>query len=207
MQISIESEVKKAVKELKSIQVDLLPKAARGAINKTVEKARIQTTNFFFKQYALKRGDIYKAKKPTSPVRQVKSTGTNIALLKGEVRVSNKSLPLIKFVKGNKSEPTAKKGVPVRKRKPVRVEVYRGRRRTSKRLFIAKGKGGSYQVFNRQRKTGAPTFQSAISLGKNYDRRLRTKIEALGVRRMALEFKRQLNVLKLKQSRKHWDIS
>jgi len=109
-------------------------------------------------------------------VSQGKVFGNTLDTVRGEVTFSGKSIGLINFVQGRK-EPRPQKGIAVRKRRPVRVQVKRGKRTKLKRAFIAKGRNNKYQVFVRQGKRRLPLTRKAVNSVSSMVRRPRLRAQ------------------------------
>lgn len=69
--------------------------------------------------------------------------------------IKKKSFGLIHFVKGSKT-PRSQAGRPVMARRALKVEIKPGKVEIRPQAFIAKGRGGAYQVFQRKSKSSLP---------------------------------------------------
>lgn len=72
------------------------------------------------------------------------------------MEIERKPIRILEFIKGKK-EAQKKRGIPVRKRRKLKVEVVPGRARRLPSAFIEKGSGGRLMVLQRQGKRARPT--------------------------------------------------
>jgi len=162
MSIKIEADLRKFGQELNLFNdkhKEAVVKSVRRAIKRSVTPYRKNTKKLIQRNVRLPRA---------VPINKIvtkfaKTGGFNINKMLGQVRVSSKPISLIHFVKGKKS-PARSKGVKVSRRKPLRFMIKPGKTTKGNRRFIAKGKGGNYQVFQRRGKKSNPiTKQNATN--------------------------------------------
>lgn len=143
--ISIDdSQIRKINFELKKFSGKALEKSQQQAINKTA--TGLQT--FINKKIREKR---------QLSVKEIKTKFINVekarkGLLLATVTISARELTMIRFIKGPK-RPRKQKGIEVRKRKPLRAAVDKGKTRILKGAFIAFPHKGKPQVFRRMSDT------------------------------------------------------
>lgn len=128
-------------------------KAARSAMSKTLTTLRAESNRQVRQKVALKAGDLNKEWfKETRLLKgtTLKSLDKFIAVL----HVRNKPISFIKLVKGTPM-PLPQKGIPIRQRKQLRIEIKKGKVVKYRDLFIAKANGGVYHVFRRVPSSGA----------------------------------------------------
>ena len=96
----------------------------------------------------------------------------------GQLEFQSRGLALIEFVRGSKS-PTEQKGIKVKSRRKVRVEVKPGRKYVVRGGFIARTQARGIQVFKRTRKNRRDLLmQTTPSLGQLLLRDTKNKIAA-----------------------------
>lgn len=187
---------------LKGFSQVAVKKAAVQAMNRTALTARKEAVNIAAKRLALPKGgraskggggltppglksmfDIQKARYSRStPIRAMFAT----------LNASEKPISLIHFVKGPKA-PRLQLGIPVKNRKPITVEITKGRKIKLKSAFIAKSRrGGAVQVFRRDnsdkmRKQSVPSIYVVFNKPE-----VASHIRAIITARYKVEFPRQL---------------
>ncbi len=171
---------------LTDIRFKALTNATRSAMNRSANVLRTRTNLEIRKHLKLKAGVINK-----KHLLVKKARGSRLESMESSLSISGKRLSLIDFVVGNKS-PRPQKGIAVKRRKLLRVEVKPGRRSTLKKAFIAKGRGGKNQVFRRRTSKNNPIVkQSITAISTIIERRnLRTQLEVFGRKTFEKEFDR-----------------
>jgi hypothetical protein len=156
LDIRIDHEIGKLTEFLTDIKTKALPAATRKALNKTLDLARTQMNKDFRQERKIKIGEL---KKKFQRVK--KARGNAITRMVAEVIPSMRRPSLIRFVVGQKT-PRSQKGISVRRRRALRTQVRPGRKIKRKHLFIARGKGGAYQVFQRMRSKRFPIGKRSV---------------------------------------------
>lgn len=139
-------------------------RAARSAMSKTLTSLRAESNRQVRTKMALKAGDLNKDWfKETKLLKgnSFKSLDKFIAVL----HVRNKPISFIKLVRGS-AKPYNQKGVRIKARKKLRIEIKKGKVVKYRDLFIARANGGVYHVFRRAPKgqRGVLHKQSAPSV-------------------------------------------
>ena len=164
---------------------------ARRAINRALVGGRKESTSLLHERIRMKKGQI---KKENIAIQKAK--GGSLASLEGIVSYNTKGLPMLLFVVGKKT-PRSQKGVPVRRRRKLKVEVTRGNRRTHPKAFIAKTQGKN-RVFRRPNKgTNSKLYRQhvpSISHFFNTKAKIKEKTLAHMRDRFEREFSRELEV-------------
>lgn len=142
----------------------------------------------------------YAKAKPTSiksRMRDIKRlSGSDLDGLAIGITFDKKPFSLIDFVKGAKT-PRRQAGIPIAKRPKLKAEITKGKVTILAKSFIAKGKGGNFHVFRRD-KAGKLIKRSepqslAYLLGTKAE--LHTRILRAAVTRFNREFSRTLTFL------------
>ena len=120
-----------------------------------------------------------------------KAKGNMLSNLEASLTVDNRSVSLIRHVVGKK-EGRSQRGIPVSKRKPVRVEITPGKRIKLKTAFIAKGRNNRNHVFRRRQQGPNPIVkQSAPALSKIVaESKVRRKLNRFAQNEFTKEFER-----------------
>lgn len=136
---------------LTKARTDALVKAAKSSMNRGISKSNTSSRKQIRKRlYRLKASEVKTMLKPNKTSSKVDLQGLEVGLASRQ-----RGPTMMRFVKGQKS-PRKQKGIPVAKRKPVRVEIRPGRTHKLGRAFIAKAKGDRNQVFRRKGKDSNP---------------------------------------------------
>lgn len=177
---------------LNDVQSKALPKANRNALNRSLTTLRNEINNRVRLNYKLKKSDLNK-----KYLFNLKARGNMVSQQVATLNVSGKAISLINFVPKAKRKPVNQRGIPVKRRRPLRIEIRPGDKRKTK-LFVQKGKGGNLHVFRRNEDAKKPKGlmkQSAPSLPELFDKvksiRLQSSKEALKTYRK--EFDRQFD--------------
>lgn len=144
MRIKIGIDLNRVDVFLDNLKTKALVQATRGAMNRSLSMlvtraGRIARDNRKLKLKEIKN-DFFKIKR---------AKGNSLGELDASLEISGRPMSLIRFVVGDKS-PRPQAGIPVAKRKRVKVEVKPGTRAIRAHAFIAQGKGGNFQVFTRK---------------------------------------------------------
>lgn len=121
-------------------------------------------------------------------VRMRKASVDMFGAVSGELEFSAESIPMIEFVKGSK-EPIEQKGIKVKKRRKLKVEIAKGKRFVLKKAFIQRVH--SKQVFKRP--TKGFKKQGISSVGWIVENRgIIERLKTLANDRMQIELNREL---------------
>lgn len=200
LDIRIDDDIASLGRWVNDIKQKALGPATRKALNKTLDVTRTEMNRQFREHRKIKIGELKKKYQ-----RVNKARGNKVHRMVAEVIPSIKAVSLIRFVVGKK-EPRAQKGISVRRRRKLRTEVRPGKKLRRSHLFIAKGRGGNYQVFQRMRSKRFPIGKRSIP---SFARLFKTAnmggpLEAFAGRRWPIEWTRaiEFEMLKLKQKGK-----
>ena len=182
-------------------------KVLKKALRRTLSRSAITFRKLIVQE--LKKERRMPAKDIKKHIKMRKSLRGGVDKMFVEFSISNRPLPLIRFVKGRK-KPEKQRGKKVsRRRKGLRVEIKPGKTTLKKGLFIArtkqatkgnKGKGfprdtSVHQVFRREtskslsiKKQSAPSLAEAMK-----DKRVMRKIEREITKVMAERFEREMD--------------
>ncbi len=179
----------------KKIPRALIAKSLRQAINKSVITVRKDAVERIRKIRALKTGEI---KRDFTSV--IRAKGSSVEDMEGFVVLSGRSMKLLRFTKGSK-EPSNQKGVPIGRRRKLRIEVNPGQTKRRTDVFIIKGSGGKNVVVKRRGNQVTKTrngvkykgplggAEAAPSIGVLFKKRnVTSAIQSLAVKRLAKEF-------------------
>lgn len=157
MKLFITHNLNRIPKELKELSEVSVKKATARAVRETGTKLRKDLSMEVRKRINLPATGSSKGGKGLVPPgvknmilldAQVKANrSTPLSSIFAHIRTDNKPVSLIHFVRGKK-EPANQKGIPVKRRKKVKVQIMRGKTETRPKAFIQRVKG-SVQVFNR----------------------------------------------------------
>lgn len=188
-QITIEDNLDEIIARYGLMRKEEIPKATRSALNKGMDTQFTGFTKAIRKRRKIKLKDLKRFVKKR-PVR-----AKNVDRMESRVEISGRKVGTINFVIGKK-EPRKQKGISVRKRRRIRIEIKPGRRKVKKDAFIAKGKGGKYQLFQRRTKRSKPIVRQAVTAVSNLARNPSIKDPIQSQSRVAMrrEFFRVLNV-------------
>lgn len=179
---ALDHELQNVLKEFRAVDV---VQAARRAINRTLLGVRQKSLDDIRSRLNVKERDLRKR------MRVHKAQGNSLATLEGSVSYSTDSFPLLSFVKGSKA-PIKQKGIPVARRRRLKVEIEKGKVFTVKGAFIQRKH--SVQVFRKLKKAGFKK-QGIRSLGFMITNRgLGESLQDYGQRRFVKEFFRELDV-------------
>lgn len=157
IEIKISDDLGKAAADIAAFNHDIIPKAARRALNRAATAMGKESTKLVPKEMRIRPGMIRERYMRLRKVRQMALQG-----MSAEAAYSAAAIPLIEFVRGSK-DPIRQAGIKVKNRKPLRVEIRPGKRFILKRAFIQKVV--SKQVFKRPGKGKEFKKQGAPSIG------------------------------------------
>lgn len=185
MKIEISNDIDDVVEFLDELKLRALVNAARKSMNRSVMALRTQANRVVREERKLKMGEINK-----DYFKVTKAKGSDLGSMSASLSVSGKSVSLIRFLVGNKSVQSTK-GIPVKQRTPVRVEVRPGRKVTLKGAFLAAGKSGNVHIFRRRTAARHPIVKQstpALSVLLARDQH-RLKLESFAKEHFSKEFK------------------
>lgn len=154
--IDISSNIAEVMASLPDLNQQVFYQAARTSIGKALIAGRAQAAKGLRERLNIKSGDVKRKIGITKP------KGSSLFSLEGVISFDDTPQPLLDFVKGNK-EIIKQKGVKIRKRRVLRVEITKGKAFKMRGGFIQKVR--SKQVFRRG-KSGKFYKQSAPSIAK-----------------------------------------
>lgn len=157
IKIDITNDLAKAAAEVDFLNHDIIPKAAKAAINRAVTSMRKESTKLIPKEIRLKSTNLKERY-----IRLKKAQGSVISGLVGEIAYLDEPVPLIEFVRGSKA-PIKQAGIKIRQRRKLRIEIRPGKRFVLRRAFIQKV--NTTQVFKRVPKGKDFKKQGAPSVG------------------------------------------
>lgn len=174
-----------------TIKDSVIVKSARQAINRAAQSMKSFSNRQIREERKLKLREI------ADKIRLKKAQGKELIDLEATVTFSGIPLPLILFVAGAK-QPREQKGIPVGRRKRLKVEIKRGQKKTRQHLFIARAKRGEhrYQVFQRASSgKSALKMQSAPSIAEmlRTKRNIKDLLERHALTRLKAEFEAAYN--------------
>ena len=186
--------LKTMTRDLLKLKGKIVVTAARQAINGTVKS----TNTFASEQIRLVR----KMKK--SDLRRFmllqKARGSTLSHLKGSIGFSSRRVSMLNFIQGSRKAPRPQGKV--KRRVPLTYEITPGKKGKLRHAFIAKGRNGVNQVFQRKGKNRHPLARRALpSIARLVEAfELRNKIERFAQKKLVSEFAEKLkfNLQKLK---------
>jgi hypothetical protein len=174
-----------AFSQLKRVEI---ARAAKRAINRTLTTLRKESVPVIKQELNIKSSVL------KSYISLQKAEGRGFADLSGSLVFQSRGLALIDFVRGSK-QPTQQKGVAVKRRKKVKVQVKPGRTYVVRGGFIANTQSRGLQVFKRTKANRSHLLmQTTPSLGQLLLRDTKNKIAATLQTRGAQLF--QANLIK-----------
>ena len=185
LEFSLETNIAGIEQWLDNDLMKMVDQAARRSINRTMTSTRKETVKLLRQRLNIKAGI---TKKRDTRIR--KATGGTLDTMEGVLSFSDKPMPMMQFVRGSK-DIIKQKGIKVKKRKKVRVEIQRGKKFVMKGAFIQKAK--TRQVFKSD-KTGGFYKQSAPSIGEWINRQgIKMKIEKHAQKVYTKNFEHEFN--------------
>lgn len=156
LDISITSNVLDAVSAMEKMPDKIIWDATRVSINRALVTGRKEAGKTLRERLNVKSRDM------KQKIKASKARGSNLRSLEGVLSFDDTPMPLLDFVRGNKNL-IKQKGVKVRKRRKLKVEITRGKKFHIKGGFIQKVR--SKQLFKRGN-SGKLYKQSAPSVGE-----------------------------------------
>lgn len=152
--IDISSNIAEVMRSLPDLNKKVFYEATRHSINKALIAGRTQAAKGLRERLNIKSGTV------KSKLGITKARASSLANLEGILSFDDAPQPLLDFVRGSK-DVIKQKGVKIKKRKVLRIEITRGKAFKMQGGFIQKVK--SKQVFRRG-KSGGFKKQSAPSI-------------------------------------------
>lgn len=150
MEIEITTDILNAVELFRDkLSQAKLKLAVQRAMNKTVVSIRGHALVEIRKRLNLKESTL---RKQYVSIERAVGKGQTLGSLSAAVVFSGRPIPLLLFVKGNKNV-IEQKGIPVKRRRKLKVQVVPGKTVTLNGAFIQKGPK-SIQVFRRNKRGG-----------------------------------------------------
>jgi hypothetical protein len=163
--------------------------SARRALQRAGIAMRHESLNRLRKQLRMKESTL---KNRHMKLHKVVTIGGSIGSLEAVISYSKKPIPMLEFVRGNKN-PIPQKGIPVKRRRKLKVEVVPGRRRTLQSAFIQTVK--SKQVFKRIKAQARFKTQSIPSVGEQvFGKKMHIPITQRGIGMFQRVFKHEMRV-------------
>lgn len=182
----------------KTFEKKVLVTATRQAMNKALLAVRTKSVLAIKAQRRMKSSVI-----KNKFMKMHKARGSQLDGLGARLNISGRKPSLIRFIKGRPEPPKPKeKGIMIRKRKPIRVEVKPGRTAVLRKAFVIKGKNSNNIIVRRKTAGREPVVPQRIPALSNLftKPKFRKPIEDHGGRQLLKEFdaamKHQINKLK-----------
>lgn len=160
-------------------------RAVRRGITRSLPTMRREARDLVKRDLKLKNGFI------TKGIEVNKVRGSSIFNVSGSIGLDLKPIPMLEFVRGNKS-PISQKGVKIKNRRKLKVEIRPGRKVVLAHAFIQKVR--TLQVFKRKQERRLAA-QGIHSIGQEVFRSYKAnRISEAGLKRFEIEFERDWNV-------------
>lgn len=158
LEINIQSNFMEATEAFdKELGPSDILRATRNAINKTLITLRSASTQELRKLIRIRESTLKE-----KYIWLEKARGGTVNQVEGAIAYSSRAIPLLEFVKGDKS-PIKQKGIRIKDRRRIRVEVTPGHSTKLMHAFIQRVR--SVQVFKRKGKRPDFAKQGAPSVG------------------------------------------
>jgi hypothetical protein len=142
---------------VKDVQKSVIRQSIKRSLKRTSKTLQKEVTTAIRTRRKIKVSDI-----KNNYTKLVDMTvGDNPWRFSAEIQISNKPMSLIYFVRGNKM-PRPQKDRKVKRRLKLKIEVTPGQAAQVKHGFIAKLKGGNYQVMKREGKKSLPMTKQSV---------------------------------------------
>lgn len=188
MKISIKENLLDAYATFDDLKKSQIHSAARRAINRTLVTVRKESVGI------VKKGLRIKSSVLKSYISIQKPNQKKFYNMQGSLTYQSRGLALIDFVRGQKKA-TPMKGVKVKKRRKVKVEITPGKKITLNKAFISKTASKGLQVMKGTGKSQVLKMQTAPSLGAllmSRKKNVGVEIQTLARQRFNIEFRRDL---------------
>lgn len=131
LEINIEDDFLELANQFeKELGVAEIMKATRAAMNRTLITMRQAAIDGITEKLKIKPSSLR-----NKHMRLMKARGGTVDGLEASIDFNTHAIPMLEFVKGNKS-PIEQKGIPVKKRRKLRVEITPGKKFVMKKAFI-----------------------------------------------------------------------
>lgn len=187
MKISIKENLLDAYQAFDKLKKSQVHAAAKRAINRTLVTVRKESVAI------IRKGLNIKSSVLKSYITLEKPNQKKISQVRGSIVYQSRGLALIDFVKGNKGV-TPLKGVKVKRRRKVRVEITPGKKFVVNKGFISSTRRGN-QVMKRGAGSQVLKMQTAPSVGAlllSRKKNVGVQIQSLARERFVKEFERDL---------------
>jgi hypothetical protein len=141
LEISITDNFMQIASGFQKLNTYHLVNGARRAINRTLTSVRVEAIGLIKEKINIKSTTL-----KDRHIQLRKASGGSLQSLQGSLLFSNDPIPMLEFVKGSK-EPIVQKGLAVKQRSKVKVEITPGKRFVLHKAFIQRVH--SVQVFKR----------------------------------------------------------
>lgn len=189
LDIKIDDSFRNMKRFITKIEVDVVRKSTRQALNKSIGSVRSLTNSEIRKRIKLKKGELNKRN-----LTVIKATGNVINSMVSTVKVSGRPVSLIRLVRGTR-KPRPQKGVKVNKRKGIRVEIRAGKTLRRPHSFIVKGSGNKNILVRRKTTKKSPIVKQSLPAVTVIVRQSRVSaaIRRHGQQRLEIEYVRAFN--------------
>jgi len=150
-------ELRKASKHFQREMKKAMLKAAKTSIRRTLPTLRKESNQKVRDRMRVRQSRLNRR----HFVLEKNLKGRKIEALSGRLKIRDRQIGLIEFVRGQKL-PRKQKGVKVSRRRQLRIEVRPGNVIQGRSRFIQKGKGGKYHVFRRQSGKATPLKRQSV---------------------------------------------
>lgn len=188
MKIDIKDNLRDAYNAFDKLKRSQVHAAAKRAINRTLVTVRKESVG------VIKKGLNIKSSVLKSYITLERPNQKKISQVQGSIVYQSRGLALIDFVKGRKA-PTPQKGVKVKRRKKVRVEITPGKKFVVNKGFMSNTRRG-VQVMKRGVQSQSLKMQTAPSVGAlllSRKKNVGVEIQTIAQQRFVIEFQRDLN--------------
>ena len=198
--INAEELLKDLPKKLNTFKNKSLTSALQRTVNDTIRKARTVSNDRIREFRKIKKGEFNK----DFLKMKLSKASKNLEKISSELTIIDRKVTLIRFLVGKKSAPRPNlKGVKIKKRRRIQIQIEPGKKTILRKSFVAIGKGGSPQIFFRGknkkgnkalkiRKTHSPAilfrrekFRAPVDkviqdeFEKNYHKQIKLELERL----------------------------
>lgn len=143
MDIRIKTNLREVDVFLDNLKLKIMGQATRASINKSIRATRTHASKEVRSYLNLKAREFKE-----DHTKSIMARGSKLESIYGEISFSGHEIPLLKFVTGDKST-IQQKGIPVKKRRTLKVKIRRGKSIKATGAFIQKVR--TKQVFRRGR--------------------------------------------------------
>lgn len=185
LQIKITTNLLDIAQGLDELGKKHLFRAVRRSISRSLPTMRASAVELIKRDIKLKSGFIRKG----TQVNKVR--GSSIFNIEGSVGFDSTPIPMLEFVRGNKS-PISQKGIRIKSRRKLKIEIRPGRKVVLAHAFIQKVR--TLQVFKRKKERRLAA-QGIHSIGHEVFKSYKAnRIAEEGLKKFEKEFERDWNV-------------